>query len=107
MRRRIEIPTPVDVLIDPVVQLAAICPICALAALRPEAALAALAPGLVLFNPAVNPQAALLTLSGSLRAVERAAERAGPVGGRTHREESPASWDGHVLSRTGAARFRG
>jgi len=53
-------PTPVDVFLDPVVQLAALCPICALAALRPEAALAALSPALALFNPAINPRAALL-----------------------------------------------
>jgi hypothetical protein len=56
-------PTPVDVFLDPVVQLAALCPICALAALRPEAALAALAPALAVFNPAVNPRAAALAFS--------------------------------------------
>lgn len=100
MRRRIEIPTPVDVLVDPVVQLAAICPVCALAALRPEAALAALAPGLVLFNPALNPQAALLTLAGGLTAVERTGV------GRPHRAALPAAQEGQVLSRTAAARFR-
>ena len=59
MRRRLDFSTPADVFFDPVVQLAALCPICALAALRPEAALAALAPGLVLFNPAINPAAAV------------------------------------------------
>ncbi len=59
MRRRVVCATPTDVFLDPVVQLAALCPVCALAALRPEAALAALAPGLVLFNPAINPAAAL------------------------------------------------
>lgn len=56
-------PTPLDVFLDPVVQLAALCPICALAALRPEAALAALAPGLGIFNPAINPRAAVLAFS--------------------------------------------
>lgn len=50
---------------DPVVQLAALCPICALAALSPAAALAALSPVLQLFNPAVNPQAALAAFAGS------------------------------------------
>lgn len=45
---------------DPVVQLAAICPLCALAALSPTAALAAISPVLRVFNPAVNPSAALL-----------------------------------------------
>jgi hypothetical protein len=45
---------------DPIVQLAAICPFCALAALSPAAALAALSPVLRIFNPAINPAAALL-----------------------------------------------
>lgn len=45
---------------DPVVQLAALCPLCALAALSPAAALAALSPTLAIFNPAINPGAALL-----------------------------------------------
>lgn len=45
---------------DPIVELAAICPICALAALSPVAALAALSPALRIFNPAINPAAALL-----------------------------------------------
>lgn len=68
-------PTPVDVFSDPIVQLAAICPICALAALKPEAALAALSPTLALFNPAINPRAALLSfgLSLSLGLSERTA----------------------------------
>lgn len=52
--------TPRGVFTDPIVQLAALCPLCALAALSPEAALAALSPALRLFNPAINPQAALL-----------------------------------------------
>lgn len=45
---------------DPIVQLAAICPICALSALDPAAALSALSPVLAIFNPAINPRAALL-----------------------------------------------
>lgn len=52
-----------EVFTDPIVQLAAICPICALSALSPEAALAALSPVLNIFNPAVNPNAALLAFS--------------------------------------------
>ena len=68
MNRRVEVPTAADVFLDPVVQLAALCPICALAALRPEAAIAALAPTLVLFNPALNPEAALLSFAlGTVR----------------------------------------
>lgn len=51
---------PREVFEDKVVQLAAICPICALAALSPAAALSALSPVLNLFNPALNPAAALL-----------------------------------------------
>ncbi len=54
-----------EVFEDPVVQLAAICPICALSALSPEAALAALSPVLGIFNPALNPQAALLSFAMS------------------------------------------
>jgi dolichol kinase len=46
---------------DPIVQLAALCPICALSALSPAAALAVLSPVLRLFNPAINPAAALLS----------------------------------------------
>jgi hypothetical protein len=53
-------PVTQEVFTDPIVQLAAICPICALAALSPTAALAALSPILDLFNPAINPAAALL-----------------------------------------------
>lgn len=63
MKRHVDVPTPADVFFDPIVQLAALCPICALAALRPEAAIAALAPALVLFNPALNPEAALLSFA--------------------------------------------
>lgn len=63
-------PVTRDVFEDPIVQLAAICPFCALAALSPAAALAALSPALRLFNPAVNPNAALLafSLSGGAQA---------------------------------------
>lgn len=61
-------PTPVAVFTDPVVQLAALCPLCALAAVKPEAALAALSPTLAIFNPALNPNAALLSFSLSLTA---------------------------------------
>ncbi|MFZ5815073.1 MAG: hypothetical protein ACOY93_07190 [Bacillota bacterium] len=58
-------PEPVthEVFTDPVVQLAALCPICALAAYSPSAALAALSPVLNIFNPAVNPRAALLAFA--------------------------------------------
>lgn len=57
---RPEEPVTYEVFGDPIVQLAAICPICALAALSPVAALAALAPTLRVFNPAINPNAAML-----------------------------------------------
>lgn len=109
-RRRIEIPTPVDVLLDPVVQLAAICPICALAALRPEAALAALAPSLVLFNPALNPEAALLTFSSALQTVERESPPSRPSRREADSARVLPERADHlnlVFSRTGAARFRG
>lgn len=56
--------TPQEVFTDPIVQLAALCPLCALAALSPQAALAALSPTLRIFNPALNPRAALLAFSG-------------------------------------------
>ncbi len=52
-----------EVLLDPIVQLAALCPLCALAAIDPVAALAALSPTLRIFNPAINPRAALLAFS--------------------------------------------
>lgn len=58
--RRPEEPVTYEVFEDPVVQLAALCPICALAALSPAAALAALTPTLRVFNPAINPNAAML-----------------------------------------------
>jgi hypothetical protein len=59
--------TPRAVFEDPVVQLAALCTICALAALSPQAALAALSPTLRPFNPAINPNAALLSFANSLQ----------------------------------------
>ncbi|MDF2627135.1 MAG: hypothetical protein K0R39_966 [Symbiobacteriaceae bacterium] len=52
-----------DVFTDPIVQLAALCPLCALAALSPAAALSALSPVLRIFNPAINPAAALLSFT--------------------------------------------
>lgn len=66
-------PVTEEVFEDPVVQLAAVCPICSLAALSPAAALAALSPVLTIFNPATNPNAALLSattpsLSAALQA---------------------------------------
>lgn len=60
---------------DPIVQLAALCPLCALAALSPSAALAALSPALRLFNPALNPNAALLSFQLSLAAQVRVKAR--------------------------------
>lgn len=63
----VDLPLPVDVFLDPVVQLAALCPICALAALKPEAALSALSPNLAVFNPALNPRAALLNFALSFQ----------------------------------------
>ena len=84
MRRRFEFSTPTDVFLDPVVQLAALCPVCALAALRPEAALAALAPGLVLFNPAINPAAALAAF-----ALDPLPRPAGSASSRRRREDGP------------------
>lgn len=63
-------PVTRDVFEDQIVQLAALCPFCALAALSPAAALAAISPVLRLFNPALNPNAALLSfaLSGAPQA---------------------------------------
>lgn len=77
-------PTPVDVFLDPVVQLAALCPICALAALRPEAALAALSPALAVFNPALNPRAALLAFiySRQQAGIAQLTERSGRLAAR-------------------------
>jgi hypothetical protein len=54
-----------EVFTDPIVQLAALCPLCALAALSPAAALSALSPVLRIFNPAINPAAALLAFTVS------------------------------------------
>ncbi|HYF94668.1 MAG TPA: hypothetical protein VD969_20845 [Symbiobacteriaceae bacterium] len=63
MERREAESVPRAVFTDPIVQLAALCPFCALAALSPVAALAALSPALRIFNPAINPEAALLSFS--------------------------------------------
>lgn len=68
--------TPQEVFSDPVVQLAALCPLCALAAISPKAALAALSPVLRLFNPAINPNAALLAF-GAFDPVRRQRGRTG------------------------------
>ncbi|HWI53089.1 MAG TPA: hypothetical protein VNT01_13195 [Symbiobacteriaceae bacterium] len=65
MSQQREANVPQQVFEDPVVQLAALCPFCALAALSPVAALAALSPVLRLFNPAINPAAALLSFAMS------------------------------------------
>lgn len=56
-------PITQEIFEDPIVQLAALCPICALSALSPAAALAALSSSLRVFNPAINPYAALLSFS--------------------------------------------
>lgn len=55
--------SPQAVFADPVAQLAALDPIAALAALSPVAALSALSPTLRMFNPAINPRAALLAFN--------------------------------------------
>jgi|GEM_PF-4588345 len=70
------------VLEDPIVQLAAVCPLCALAALSPEAALSALSPVLRVFNPALNPAAALLHLTLRNPGVVIQAQATGQVRGR-------------------------
>ena len=63
MSGRPEANTTRAVFTDPIVQLAALCPFCALAALSPAAALSALSPVLRIFNPAINPTAALLSFA--------------------------------------------
>lgn len=65
--RPVGYPVSREVFEDPIVALAAICPICALAALSPAAALAAFSPVLRIFNPAINPAAALLDFVSSPR----------------------------------------
>jgi hypothetical protein len=55
--------TPQAVFVDPAAQLAPLSPIASLAASNPPAALSALSPVLGLFNPAVNPRAALLAFN--------------------------------------------
>lgn len=56
-------PVTEQVFTDPIVQLAALCPLCALAALSPAAALSAVSPVLRVYNPAINPVAALLSFA--------------------------------------------
>lgn len=51
---------PQQVFNNPIAQLAPLSPLASLAAANPTAALAALSPTLGLFNPAINPAAALL-----------------------------------------------
>lgn len=51
---------PGQIFNNPLAQLGALSPFAALAASNPSAALAALSPALNIFNPAVNPNAALL-----------------------------------------------
>jgi len=52
--------SPEAVFAKPAVQLAAFNPYLSLAAISPSSALAAKSPTLALFNPAINPRAALL-----------------------------------------------
>lgn len=51
---------PLATFFSPVAQLAPFSPISALASVAPAAALSALSPTLQMFNPAINPRAALL-----------------------------------------------
>jgi len=55
--------TPASLFFKPAAQLAALDPFASLAASNPVAALAALSPSLNIFNPAVNPNAALLAFN--------------------------------------------
>jgi hypothetical protein len=93
-----------DVFTDPVVQLAALCPICALAALKPEAALAAISPILALFNPAINPSAALLSFS--LRQNAKMSQGAAALGWRTAKLAAGVTYNagraaaGHLILRS-------
>lgn len=52
-----------NVFVNPIAQLSALSPFAALAALSPTAALTAVSPALQIFNPAVNPAAALLSFN--------------------------------------------
>lgn len=70
-----ETPAVQRVFTDPIAQLAALCPLCALAALDPVAALAALSPVLRIFNPAINPYAALLALTNPQIRVKQRIQR--------------------------------
>jgi len=55
--------TPQNLFLNPAAQLAALSPYGALAASNPVAALTAVSPTLNIFNPAVNPNAALLAFN--------------------------------------------
>gem|GEM_PF-1781179 len=107
VNRRVEVPTAADVFLDPVVQLAALCPICALAALRPEAAIAALAPTLVLFNPALNPEAALLSFAlGTVRPRPRWVHGTRHTGVRTDSAGAYGRAGAGTVERGGGAVYR-
>jgi hypothetical protein len=54
---------PGNVFTNPLTQLGAISPLAGLAAANPVAALASKSPALNIFNPAVNPNAALLAFN--------------------------------------------
>jgi len=54
---------PDQVFFNPAVQLAPFTPLGSLAAFSPAAALAAKSPTLAIFNPAINPRAALLAFN--------------------------------------------
>lgn len=54
---------PEQVFLNPGVDLAPFSPLLSLAAFNPTAALAAKSPTLALFNPAINPRAALLAFN--------------------------------------------
>ena len=55
--------TPGSLFLNPAAQLAPLSPFGALAASNPFAALTALSPTLNIFNPAINPNAALLAFN--------------------------------------------
>ncbi|HYF94666.1 MAG TPA: hypothetical protein VD969_20835 [Symbiobacteriaceae bacterium] len=55
--------TPANLFVNPAAQLAPFSPFASLAASNPVAALTALSPALNIFNPAVNPSAALLAFN--------------------------------------------
>jgi len=59
----IPVSTPTAVFTDPAAQLAPFSGLASLAASNPTAALASLSPTLNIFNPAINPNAALLAFN--------------------------------------------